>query len=226
MTDLLSTIPVSYKSTRNSYTASQYLTEIKQHSVFAADFETSIKYSPSYLQSLKDELPSASKRRAYEINAILSASALDHPSHCTLTHCSIATSESDAYVFILDNRAITNLILNFLITTPIKQVWHNATYDFSRIYYFTHCMPLNYEDTQIFAKTLLNHVETYKANTGLKELMGQYYGAWAISADNFHTDSMYDEQVLKYVATDACASYKLWHLLTSYCEADNGTTSL
>lgn len=221
MSDILSTIKVTYKSTRNSFTASQFLQEIKQHDFFAADFETAIKYTPEYLQSLRDELPTASKRRSYEINAILSATALDHPSHCTITHCSIAISESEAYVFILDNKAITNLILNFLVTTPIKQAWHNATYDFSRLYYFTGHMPLNYEDTQIFAKTLLNHVETCKANTGLKDLMGQHYGAWAIATDHFDTAHMYDENVLLYAATDACSCYKLYHLLQSYCESSD-----
>ena len=216
----LSTIPVTYKSTRNSFTASQYLAEIKQHSLFAADFETAIRYTPSERAALEAELPTATRRRQLEIKSMLEATALDHPSHCTITHCSIAISESEAYVFILDNRSITNLILNFLVTTPIKQVWHNATYDFSRLYYFTGKMPINYEDTQIFAKTILNHVETYKANTGLKDLMGQFYGAWGITKDNFDISMMYEDHVLQYAATDACATYKLWEYLTNYCNKD------
>ena len=40
--DTLSTIQVSYKSTRNAFTASKYLNEIRQYPIFTADFEVAV----------------------------------------------------------------------------------------------------------------------------------------------------------------------------------------
>lgn len=57
-----------------------------------------------------------------------------------------------------------------------------------------------------------------KANTGLKDLAGRWYGAWAISSDNFTLDQMYEEHVLEYAAIDACSCLKLWQELNSYVE--------
>lgn len=215
----LDTIKVTYKSTRNAYQASLYLAEIRNHSTFAADFEAAVKFTQQDILDMQSELDSPiSKRRRIELEAALSATALSHPAYVQLTHCSIAISDHEAYIFILDNQSITNLILNFLVTTPIKQIWHNASFDFKHIYYHTNKMPINYEDTQIFAKTLVNHVEPNKASTGLKDLAGKWYGSWAISSDNFDLSNMYDEHVLHYAAIDSCACYKLWTELQNYCK--------
>ena len=109
-----------------------------------------------------------------------------------------------------------NRILHWLTNTTVSQIWHNASYDFRQIYYRTGKFPLNYEDTQLLAKGILNHVETFKAKTGLKELAGQWYGAWGISSDNFTIAQMFEEHVLLYAATDACATFKLWNSINSY----------
>jgi ribonuclease D len=116
-----------------------------------------------------------------------------------------------------------NLLLRFLVSTPIQQIWHNASFDFRHIHYYTNQFPPNYDDSQILAKTLINHVETYKAKTGLKELAGYKYGSWGISADNFSIEQMYEPHVLKYAATDACATFWLWSYLQDYLkEPRNG----
>lgn len=211
------TINVTYKSTRNAFKASQFIDEIKSHPIFAVDFEVATKYTAAERQSMQDELDSSpSKMRRIQLESALAATALDHPSHCTLTHCTISTNDHESYVFILDNRSITNLVLNFLVTTPIKQVLHNASFDFKHIYYHTSKFPLDYEDTQILAKTLVNHVDTYKANTGLKDLAGKWYGSWAIDSGLFDLSQMYEPKVLHYAAIDSAATFKLWTELNTY----------
>ena len=215
-------IPVTYRSTSNVYDANQFLREIAQYPVIAWDFEVAVKYTPDQLQSFRDELAlDPSKKRRIQLESYLNATALGHPSHCTITHCSIAISESDAFVFILDNPRITSRVLNFLVTTQQRQILHNASYDFRHLHYHTGRMPILYEDTQIFAKTILNHVENHKANTGLKELAGHKYGAWALSSDNFTLDHMYDEKMLRYAATDSCATFWLYHSILRHIEATN-----
>jgi hypothetical protein len=188
----LNTIKVTYKSTRTAFQALQYLAEIKQFDTFAADFEVALKFTLNELDSMRAELETdPPKRRRIQLEAALAANALSHPSYCTLTHCSIAVSDTQAYVFILDNR---------------------------QIIYHTNTLPLDYEDTQIFAKTLVNHVEPSKAGTSLKDLCAKWYGSWAISSDNFDLSNIYDEHVLHYAAIDACATFKLWTELNSYCK--------
>lgn len=102
-----------------------------------------------------------------------------------------------------------------LRAVELRLLLNISSFDFRHIYYHTGRMPINYEDTQIFAKCLLNHVDTYKANTGLKELV-TCYGQWGISSDNFTVDRMYDEHVIKYAATDACSTYWLWNSIQEY----------
>lgn len=120
-------IQVNYKSTTNVYTANKYLQEISQYDLFAADFEVAVRYTKQELASFTEELSqSPPKRRKIELESKLKATALDHPSHTVLTHCSIAISDNEAYVFILDNKKITDRILNFLVTTKKRQIWHNA----------------------------------------------------------------------------------------------------
>ena len=214
---MIQPIKVIYQSTNNVYQANQFLLALKQRQLLACDFEAAVKYSAEEREAMQAELDSEPTRlRAIDLQASLAATALDHPSRVQLTHLSVAWSPSEAYVFILDNPKITKLVLQFLVTTPIRQIWHNATFDFKHIYYHTKRMPINYEDTQILAKTILNHVDTSKAKTGLKELAGKWYGAWGISADYFDLTEMYNPDVLLYAATDSCATFKLWESINAY----------
>lgn len=215
---ILEPITVTYETAATSFKASQLLNKLKHHPVIAWDFEAAVKYSDTELESFKKELErGTSKRRKIELESKLNAEALDHPSHVTLTHCSIAWSDHEAYVFILDNKSITNLVLNYLVTSPQKQILHNATFDFKHLYYHTGKFPQDYEDTQVLAKTLVNHVDNFKAGVKLKELAGRWYGKWAIAADEFKLSQMYENHVLLYSATDACATFKLWEELNAYC---------
>ena len=215
---MLQPIKVTYVATNDIYDANQLLQNLANYPIIACDFETAIKYTPADIaafQSIIDD-PTSSKSDLIRARSCLAATALDHASHITLTHCSIAYSETEAYVFILDSPRLTKRILNFLTTTTITQVWHNLSYDGRLIYYHTGKFPINYEDSQLLAKSILNHVDTEKARVGLKELAGSRYGQWAISPDNFSIDMMYDDSVKLYAATDACATFWLYHSIRRY----------
>ena len=203
------TIKVNYEYTNNAFLAKDILANLP--STFAADFEVANKYTKEEKEEFAHILEtSTNKLERIEAQAKLNSDPLGHPSHNEITHLSVAWSPSDAYVFIVNNRSMLNVILNFLVTTKSKQIWHNLSYDGRYIKYHTGKFPINYEDTQILAKTLVNHVEVHKANTGLKQLAGHKYGAWGISSDNFTKEQMFEEKMLKYAATDACATYWLW----------------
>jgi DNA polymerase I-like protein with 3'-5' exonuclease and polymerase domains len=217
---MFDTTQVYYESTNDPNEASTFIRNLEQFPDIAWDFEVAVKYTPDELAHFKAVMEDLSSTKLDYITARakINATALDHPSHCTLTHCSIAVNESEAYVFILDNPDITSEVLTYLTTTEQMQILHNASFDFKHLYYYTGKFPANYEDTQILAKTLLNHTNPLQARTGLKELAGQWYGEWGISADNFTVSQMYDPKVLKYAATDACATFKLWEYTNQQCD--------
>lgn len=208
---------VTYKSTSNPYIALQLLNSLP--SVIACDFETASKYSDSDKLQLQAELDLLEDKKtdyALALKQRIASTGLSHPSMVDITHLSVAYSESEAYVIITDTPKLRSLVFNWLVTTDRLQIWHNASFDFRAIYHATSKFPPNYEDSQIFAKTLLNHVEVHKANTGLKHLMGWRFGSWAVAADSFNLSRMYDEDVLLYAATDSCATLALYNELRAY----------
>lgn len=209
---------VNFQSTSNLLTADSWLRELDSYSLLALDFETAVRYTPAdyaHFQSIIDS-PTSTHLEKRAAQARMRATALDHPSHLTITHLSVAWSESDAYVFIIDSTKLLNRILYWLTNTKVTQVWHNFSYDGKLIHHFTGKFPHHVEDTQLLAKCILNHVEVFKAKTGLKELAGHKFGEWSISADNFNLTQMHEAHVLKYAATDACATFWLWNSINSY----------
>lgn len=201
---------VTYQSTNNAFQASLWLRKLP--STVAIDFEAASQWSDEVKQTYREQLVNddsltISQRRI--IQQRIDSDGLSHPSLSQITHMSLAISDSEAYVFIVDNPIIERMLMRWLITTNIKQIWHNAGFDFKLIMYRTGKCPLNYEDTQIQTKCLINHCENQKSKTGLKELMGHRYGSWGISEDNFNISQMYEPKVLLYAATDACATYSI-----------------
>ena len=220
---MLDPIKVSFKHTSNAFEANRWLREIAKHKVIACDFEVASKYTSDELESFQSYFDNESNPYLLRMDAksLYYSNALSHPYYTVLTHLSVAWSESEGVVFVLDNPSITRRILQYLVTTDQIQVWHNASYDFKQIYYRTGQFPKEYEDTQIYLKTLINHVDTYKANTRLKDTAAAVYGQWSISSDNFSVDQMYEPHVLLYAATDSCATMWLYNRLVENAEQNN-----
>lgn len=214
---------VNYHTTSDLETAKKWIEELYKRSLIACDFETAVRYSPEdykdfFRTSEDDSQPFVERKKA---EALTKVTALDHPTHSLITHFSVAWSDEDSYVFILDSFDITKLVLDFLTNTNAKQVWFNAVYDFKFIYFLTHKFPKNYEDAQLYLKTLLNHVEPQKAKASLKDLAGGMYGDWGLDSDIFSLDNLYDPKLLKYAAIDSCATFWVWNRILNGTE-DSG----
>ena len=205
---------VEYEHTANSWRAYQWLQDLPD--LFAADFETASLWSSAGQQELLkiklNLLPEddAHFEQRRELLQKLEADGLSHPSLTCITHLSVAWSDHEAKVIICADKQTRELVCNFLAETEKKQLWHNATFDFKHILWNAHRLPKNYVDTMLLAKCILNDANQFKNDVRLKSLMAYAYGAWAISKDNFTLDEMYDENMIKYSATDACATYKLY----------------
>ena len=208
-------IKVNYQYTNNMYRAKQWLDNLPN--LFAADFEVSSKYTLKEKEVFKYRLDnndlSFEERRL--LLQKLSSNGLSHPSLTVITHLSIGWSDRDSYVIICDNNQIRKLVYNFLTTTNKTQIWHNCCFDFKHILYNTGKIPINYIDTQLLAKSILNDANSFRDKTGLKDLMAYAYGDWAISKENFTLEEMWDENMIRYAATDSPATYKLYQDILS-----------
>lgn len=221
METLTTSTTVTYTVITNQLLLLQTLQDIaKTYPIIACDFETASKYTDEEKERLKLKLAALPPNSLayHKTNQAILSSGISHPPLVRMTHCSIATSETTAYVIIFTDTRMRDITLNWLVTTPIKQVWHNASFDLKHVYYHTQKFPKDFEDSQILAKTLLNDVDNQKSLVGLKHLMGYKYGAWAVSADDFNQSQMYEEHVLHYAAIDACATFALWNELQNYIQ--------
>lgn len=215
-TALIESTKVEYTVFRTLEESQEFLSNL-QADLIACDFEVASRYTAAEKEAFQATLDTLDPNSLdyHALKQRITSDGLSHPSLSRITHLSLAVSDSVAYVFIVDTPELEQYLFNWLVSTPIKQIWHNLSFDGKHILYHTGKLPSDYEDTQILAKTLLNHVQIEKALTGLKHLMAYKYGSWAISADHFDLSQMYEEHVLLYAATDACATFALWNDINS-----------
>lgn len=189
--------------------AEQWLRDLEEnHSIASFDFEAASKYTEIEKEKLKKTIDYAPKWKRIALQQKIDSDGLSHPALTTVTHLSFATSRTEGKCIILTGDLRT-AVLDWLVTTDITQIWHNASFDFRHIRFNTGKIPKHYEDTQILAKTLLNHVDVFKAKSGLKDLMYHEFGDWALSDLQFSLENVFDERMLKYACIDASACWGL-----------------
>ena len=207
---------VDYTTSKNLFEIIETLNNLeKQHSLLAMDFEACSKWSDEEKEKMKEFLveheETTSREEKRQIRQFIESNGLSHPSLSYVTHFQVAWNDHESFVAILPTEQHRRMIFKWLVKTKVKQIWHNASFDFKHILHHTGRIPLDFEDTDILSKTILNHVNIYEAKTGLKHLMGHKYGDWAISADAFNISQIYEPDLLKYSATDPCATFALWN---------------
>ena len=211
-------IVVNYEYTNNLYKAKQWLSNLPD--LFAADFEVASKYTKKQKDLIKHRLDNY--KLAFEKERVLlqqlTSDGLSHPSLTVITHLSVGWTDRDSKVIVCDTERIRMLVLDFLISTTKQQLWHNCVFDFKHIFYHTGVLPQDYIDTQLLAKSLLNDADSFKDRTGLKELMSYAYGSWAVAKESFTLEEMWDENMLRYTATDPCACMKLYQYILEVLE--------
>jgi len=204
-------IVVNYDYTNNLYIANKWLKGLPE--LFAADFEVASKWSKDYksiLQWRLNNFSNLSEEQKRVWLQYIQSNGFSHPSLSVITHLSVAWSNKDAYIIICDNNRIRHLIYNFLTTIPSTQIWHNAVFDFKHIFFHSGNLPKSYIDTQLLAKCLLNNANSARDRTGLKDLMAYAYGEWSISKEHYTLEEMWNENTIRYSATDSCATFKLY----------------
>ena len=201
---------------------------LNKYDLVACDFEAASIYTDE-----EKEIIEVKKRYTDEddwetirnYDAMYNSDGLSNVRLINPTHLSVAWSECEAVVFVLNDHN-TIEACNQLVSSKAKQIWHNASYDFGFIYKYTGKYPKNYEDSELLVKCLTNHVKSYKAPAKLKQLEGAFYGKWGIAKENFNQKNRFDKDMLEYSATDACATYHLYQrILKDLYESDTNRSS-
>ena len=205
----MESIQINYEYSSNLNTIKKWLINLPP--LIACDFETSSKYYRKEKELLKYKYKvcqtPALKRR---LNQQKESDGLSHPSLSVITHLSIAYSNKDAYVIVCCNNTLRQFVCNYLVSADNIQLWHNTSFDFKHIYYHTKSLPKSYIDTMLLAKSLINDANHSKSLVGLKDLMKYMIGDWSLSKDVFTLEEMWNEDTIRYAATDACLTMKLY----------------
>jgi len=200
-------------------------------SLIACDFEAANKFTEEQKERMKSRLAKAPTQYKKTLEQRIKATGLSHPSLVHITHFQFSSNDHEAHVVVCTNDRIRRLVYDFLVTTEVEQVWHNAGFDFKHIYHNTGKFPKHYQDTQLLARTLLNDADEMKSRTGLKGLMGYAFNPkWKELADDFNNTDPFDPDFLEYCGIDSCATFKLWidinaHLGTTIEENVNEVTA-
>ena len=168
---------------------------------------------------------------AYDTIAVdFEATNLALPQFNPLTMVTLGWNRIKSIVIVFKDDTIRDYVLNWLVTTTCRQVYHNALFDVRLIHYHTDKFPFNVEDSQLLAAVYKNHIDQSERSTGLKELAKYPYLDWASDKSSFElyvdssnysnpnlhyvgsnpTPYMYNLPLIYYCGVDSCATHHVW----------------
>ena len=214
-------IKVDYKVYSTTVSALEALKELPY--TIALDFEVQSLYSNSdrieAKELLKQELDRPTERFC---KLVAESNGLSYPSITKITHMIIGIDESTSIVIVISNSQMEKVLLNWIVSVKHHFLLHNASFDLKQVYVKTGKFPEHYDDTQLLAKIFINHADTWKANTQLKVLMGQYYTPKWTNIEGYDNEDLKDEAFLRYSAIDGAATMLLWKQLQEEVEIKKG----
>ena len=187
--------------------ASQY---IKPQVTWTDDLPTAIKW----LNGIESKYPM--------IAVDFESRDLTLPQFNELTMVTIGWDRTKSIVIVFKDQSIRDYVLNWLVTTDCKQVYHNALFDTRFIHWHTKQLPKHIEDSQLLAAVYNNNVDQAKRKSGLKEVSKFPYLDWANDKSSFELyvdSSTYSNPNLTYVGPNpSITQYNL--PLIYYCGVD------
>ena len=217
----MSGIRVSYLTSSTAYHIQQTLDELAEREVMSFDIETKGVYTKEEraeaLKLLDTEMSLYNHKLA---SVAASNSGLSYPSVVHVTHFVFGLSEAHSRILIPANIHEELRIWYWIRDYEGKLLIHNTLYDLKVMYHRIRSLPRNYEDTQLLAKTLTNHCDSWKAKVGLKDLMGSYYNPNWTLFDEYEPDDVRNPSFLMYAAIDGAATFKLWNDLQMHILGD------
>ena len=182
------------------------------------DTETQPVYDKATRDTAKGLLKAGITNIKERSHALLAAnnSGLSHPSLVNVRHFIFGTSESSAVVLIVRTEAQELLVWNWLAEYEGTLLIHGALFDLKIMHHRIGKFPKHYEDTQLLAKSLINHVDVWEAKVGLKELMGTFYDpAWTLIED-YEPANLLDPAFIRYSGIDGASCFLLYKQLQKH----------
>lgn len=211
-------IRVSYEVYSTRYFIDKMLNKLFQCPILSFDTETRGVYTPEERKEAKEllkdlDLPLNSKRLALLVE---NSSGLSFPSIIAVTHFIFGTSPKSSVILICEDPQLEIHIWNRIAEYQGMLAIHNTLYDLKIMFNRIGVLPCDYEDTQLLAKCLINHANTWKAKVGLKDLMGDDYDPRWLEMNDYEPENLRDPTFLRYAAIDGAATFKLWYDLQEY----------
>jgi len=209
------TIKVQYTVKNTSWSIQQELLKLQQIPELSFDIETKGLYSKKERKEALALLNSNNIDLAtHKLASVVSNnSGLSFPTLIETTHFIFGLDKATSIILIPDQASTEVLIWNWLKDYSGNLYIHNTLFDLKVMYSRIKALPKNYEDTALWVKTLINNSDSWKANVGLKELMGSYYDpAWTL-IDEYEPENLLDSKFLNYAAIDGAATFYLYELI-------------
>jgi len=209
----MSFIVVSYRVYSTLYNINKVLRELNTYSVLGFDVETRSIYTQEEIKEAKVLLKHpelVSPEYLIAIKQVARANGLSTPRLIKTTHFIFGISHTYSIILIAQDAKTEMALWYWVVNYPGKLLVHNTGFDLKICYQRTGKLPIDYEDTQLLAKTYINDAENWKAKVGLKVLMGnQYDPKWSLFED-YNVKNLKDKKFLDYAAIDGAAVQLLW----------------
>ena len=208
-------IEVNYKLYTTTYSALKALDKLPM--LISFDVEVQSIYSLDERAEAKELLKCCQTEMSGEdlrlTKLVGNSSGLSHPKITKVTHFIFGISKSESIIIICNSHKMENTICNWVADYKGKLIVHNVGYDLKIIHERTGRFPIDFEDTQLLAKCLINDTDDWKARVGLKHLMGSYFDPRWTEIESYDIQDYKNEAFLRYSAIDGAATYYLWEQL-------------
>ena len=188
---------------------------LKEHKMLSLDVECRTVYTKPERDEAKAYLKDAPTSDTYykQARVVAASSGLSYPSIVKTTHFIFGVSKNKVYTVICKTPKMELFLWNLIANYSGTFLIHNSGFDMKICYQRTGKMPKNVEDTMLLAKCLVNHVNIWKAKTGLKELVGDYYPpSWSLYSD-YEPADLKNVDFLKYCGYDGSAVWTVYELM-------------
>lgn len=208
------TIEVTREVYKTPWTIKLQLDWLNGWDKLSFDVETSGLYSKEQRREAMKLTEEGLKTEMHKlVSVVANNSGLSFPSITKTTHFIFGISKSHSVILVPPDANSELFIWNWLSKYQGTLLIHNTLFDLKIMYNRIKKLPVDYEDTMLMLKTLINNSDVWKAKTGLKDVMDGYYDpAWSLY-DQYEPENPMDLNFLDYAAIDGAATYHLHELI-------------